>query len=119
VNLSFDLVFAALIIFAFLLPWQECIVFDLIALLMINWQPAPSAVLAIYALFPVAVLALRNFFSWEPRLGIPFAVMVGVILIAIFGMPFRLVGASRFIEDALAMIVFTTPTGWLVDVVKG
>jgi len=75
-----DLSFAALICFAFLFDLGEFLVLVLVAVFVVNWQPAVSTELLVFSLFPVAMYFLRRVAPWHSWVAIPVAVVLGTVL---------------------------------------
>ena len=114
----FDLSFAALISFALLFGLWELIVLVLFAVFILNWQPAVSIEILIFALYPIAVHFVRNIFQWQQWLKNLVAITVGflVLYIGAGGTGF-IHHPQTFLLDLLAglvfgALIFTPLYGW-------
>ncbi len=72
-----DLMLAALIAFAFFFEWPELAVYVLVAVFMIDWQPAITPTMLVFAAIPFAAYLFRRFFAWAPWAGIPLVTILG------------------------------------------
>jgi hypothetical protein len=95
VGLHFSLALAALIAFAFILDFWELLILDLVAVFILNWQPAPSAALIAFALVPVLAFAFYKLTHWHGWTGVLVAVIVGFLIFYIAAAP------SLFIRNSL------------------
>ena len=99
-----DLSFAALIAFAFTFGIWELVPLVLIATFIVNWQPAASIEIAIFALYPVAAHFVYKTIPWEPWLVVPAAIVVG----------------SAILYLSISPVAFVTHLpAFLIDVVAG
>jgi hypothetical protein len=96
--------FAVLIAFAFIFDFLELLFFDLLAIFIINWQPAPSVALIAFAIIPLVAYSLRRIFHAEPWLGVIVAIFFGFLI-------FYLIASPSFI--------FHNFTAVLLDIVIG
>lgn len=76
----FDLVLAALIAFAFILDFWELLVLDLLAVFLLNWQPAPSVALLVFALIPLAAFLFHKLTQLHGWVGVPLAILAGFLI---------------------------------------
>ena len=83
VGISLNLSFAALICFAFIFGFWELLTLILIAVFIINWQPAVSLEILIFALFPVAAHFSPGLFRWrwQPWTEPPIAIFFGFLIL--------------------------------------
>src|SRR5580693_6064425 len=82
-----DLALAALIAFAFILDFWELLALDLLAVFLLNWQPAPSIALLAFALIPLAVFVFHKLVRLHGWIGIPVAIFIGFLLFYIAAVP--------------------------------
>jgi hypothetical protein len=108
---SFDLALAALIAFAFILDFAELLPLVALAVLIINWQPAVSGAILVYALFPLAFYGLRKVFPWEPWVAIPVVAVLGAIAL---GLATGAAYAGALLADAALMALFASFSFWMV-----
>lgn len=102
-----NLAFAALISFAFIFGFWELVALTLLATFIINWQPAASAEILIFALFPIAVYFVRDVIPWQPWVVAPIAVVLGyAVFYGIAGPGFFLAHTDRFALDLVAGLSF-------------
>jgi hypothetical protein len=81
----FNLALAALIAFAFALDdFWEVLVADLLAVLILNWQPAISGTLILFALIPLAAFAFRKLIHSIAWIGTLAAIIVGFSAFYVF-----------------------------------
>jgi hypothetical protein len=86
-GVSVNLAFAALISFAFLFEFWELLLLTVIAVLIVNWQPAVSPEILVFALFPAAAHFSRDVFRWAGWLTNAVAILVGFFILAIAAAP--------------------------------
>jgi hypothetical protein len=86
-NVYIDLSFAALIAFAFVFGFWELVFFVLVGVFVINWQPAASPEILIYALFPFVVHFLRDAFHSQPWFLNLVAIFLGFLALAVVVAP--------------------------------
>ena len=77
INLSF----AALISFAFLFGFWELLALILIAVFIVNWQPAASLEILIFAMFPIAAHFSRDMLHWQPWMENLLAIPIGFLVL--------------------------------------
>jgi hypothetical protein len=87
------LALAVLIAFASIFDFWELLLFDLFAVLAINWQPAPSISIVAFALIPVAAYFFRITISSEPWIEVLAAIVVGFTIFYFISAP------SNFLSD--------------------
>jgi hypothetical protein len=104
VGLHFSLALAVLIAFAFVLDFWELLILDLVAVFILNWQPAPSAALIAFALVPLAAFAFYKLTHWHGWTGVLVAVIAGFLI-------FYIVAAPGFFLHDLA--------GFMLDLIVG
>jgi hypothetical protein len=92
-GLHFTLALSALIAAAFVLDFLELLILDLIAVLILNWQPAASAALIAFAFVPLAAFAFRKFTYWHGWTGVLVATVAGFFIFYIAAAP------GQFIND--------------------
>jgi hypothetical protein len=103
----FNLVLAALIAFAFSFDFLEVLALDLLAIFSLNWQPAPSAALLIFAVIPLAIFFVSNSVRSEPWIGVIVATLLGFFVFYITLAPSQLLHhAALFFEDAILCLLF-------------
>lgn len=96
----------ALVVAAFFLNFLELLPLCLAAVLVLNWQPAPSLEMALYVILPLAVFALRKHFPFKPWLGIPAAIILSdLIFYLIIGPRFLLAAPAIFFWDLAGELV--------------
>ena len=76
-GIFFNLSLAAVIVFAFLFGFWELVALTLLTVFLLNWQPAASVELIVFALLPIAAYLFRNTVSWQPFLALMVAVAAG------------------------------------------
>jgi hypothetical protein len=80
-GVSLDLSFAALISFAFVFGIWELLVLVLLAVFIVNWQPAVSLEILIFSFYPVAVYFSRNLSQWQPWVKNLMAIALGFFVL--------------------------------------
>lgn len=98
-GLRVDLVFPALIAFAFLFPFWEMLFLTLLGVFLLNWQPAASLEILIFAVFPVAVYFSKNVLHWQPWIENLLAIALGNVLLYA-----TLLGRTAFARSASFLI---------------
>lgn len=77
----FNLVLAVLIACAFALDdFWELLLADLLAVFILNWQPAPSGTLILFAIIPLAAFAFRNLIRPQVWIGTLGAICFGFLI---------------------------------------
>ena len=93
-----NLILAALIAFAFYFDWLELAVFVLFSVFVVNWEPAVSPAIVIFAAIPFVAYAFRRFFTWTPWAGVPIVTICSFIV-------FYLAIAPRMFAVALPSVL--------------
>lgn len=96
--------YAALIGFAFVFGFRELVFFVLLAVFMVNWQPAASPEILVYALYPFVVLFCRNFLHWQVWLEGLLAIIIGFMALYLAISPASLAGSAFFTDVILGAI---------------
>lgn len=106
-----DLSYAALISFAFVFGFWELLLFIALAVFVVNWQPAASMEIILFAAFPIAVHLSRNVLHWQVWLENVLAIFVGFFLLylAVSRVGFNW---QSFFIDVIAGSVFGTLLVW-------
>lgn len=76
--INFSLI--VLLALAFMLDFFELLVLDLVAVWLLNWQPAPSFTLLAFAVIPLGAFALRRLTHTETWVGAIAGVAVGLVI---------------------------------------
>jgi hypothetical protein len=100
-----DLAFAALISFAFIFGFWELMVFVVLTTFIINWQPAASLEILIFALFPVAVYFSRNIVHWQLWLEDLAAIFLGYFVLYLSVTHGRLHWTPFFIDTGAGLVL--------------
>lgn len=99
-NIFSNLIFATLIVFAFFFDFWEMIFFILFGVLVINWQPAPSVEIFLFALIPLVVFALHNVIRSQKWITAPIAIICGLLIFYVVVAPhFLISNPAAFLED--------------------
>ena len=102
-----SLSFAALISFAFVFGFWELLTLVLIAVFIINWQPAASAEILIFVLFPLAVHLFRNVLPWQVWLENLLAITLGLLVLYFALAPVQFFSHWQpFLLDLVASLIF-------------
>ena len=102
-----NFVLAALIVFAFFFGIGELAVFILAAIFILNWQPAVSADIVVFAVIPVAAFAFHRAFRVNPWIAAPGAIVAGFALLYLAVAPAALfAGGELFLRDLFGGLVF-------------
>ena len=83
----YNLALATLITFALIFDFWELLALDLLAVFILNWQPAPSATLIAFALIPLAAFGFRTFTRWHGWIGNVIAIACGFLIFNIAAVP--------------------------------
>jgi len=102
-----DLSFAALITFAFIFDIWQFIILILVAVFIINWQPAVSGEILVFSLYPVAVHYLKYIVRWEVWVENLAAILIGSVLMY-FVAGHGTIHAPAFFIDAFSGMLFGT-----------
>lgn len=102
-----DLSYAALISFAFVFGFWELLALVLIAVFIINWQPAPSVEIFVFALFPLVVYFSRNILRSQPWFQDFLAIVIGfsVLYLSVARAAFYW---NAFLADLVGGILFAS-----------
>lgn len=105
-GVSLNLSFAALISLAFIFGFWELIVLVLLGVFIMNWQPAASVEILIFALYPIAAHFSRGIFHWQAWIEPLIAVLVGFFILYLAAAPaaFHL---PQFLLDVAAGLIFS------------
>jgi hypothetical protein len=102
----FNLIFTTLIVFAFFFDFWEMAVFVLFGVLVVNWQPAMSVEIFLFALLPLLAFAFRNVFRSQRWATIPIAIAVGLLVFYLIVAPRFLLGSPvAFLEDLIGDLI--------------
>ncbi len=82
-----DLSFATLISFAFIFEFWELLFLTLFVVFAVNWQPAVSVDLIVFASFPIAVYLIRKLLKWESWFAAPMAIIIGFCVLSFVAAP--------------------------------
>jgi hypothetical protein len=104
VGLHFSLALAVLIAFAFVIDFWELLILDLIAVFILNWQPAPSVALIAFALIPLLAFVFYKLTHWHGWTGVLVAIVVGFLIFYVAAAP------GLFLHDL---------PGFLLDLIVG
>ena len=102
---QFDLSFAALISLAFVFDIWQLLTLVLLAVFVVNWQPAASVEIVFFALYPVAVHFTRHAVNWHVWLQDIAAVALGALLMHLI-VGHGVLHLRGFIPDLTAMALF-------------
>ncbi len=105
-GLRIDLSYAALIAFAFVFGFWELILLVLAAVLVVNWQPAASPELLVFALYPCAIYFLRNILHWQVWLEDLLATLFGFAILY-FAISRAAFAGEAFLADVIVSMVFS------------
>ncbi len=92
VGWHFTLALAVLIAFAFVLDFWELLILDLVAVFILNWQPAASAALIAFALVPLLAFAFYKLTHWHGWTGVLVAIIIGYLIFYIAAAPEQFAG---------------------------
>lgn len=106
-----DLSYAALISFAYVFGFWELLLLIALAVFVVNWQPAASMEIILFAAYPIAVHLSRNMLHWQVWLENILAIFIGFFLLYL---SVSLIGFDRqaFFIDVIAGIIFGTLVVW-------
>jgi hypothetical protein len=103
-NIFIDLILATLIVFAFFFELWELLVFILFGIFVINWQPAISLEIILFAAIPLIIYGFYRLFALTSWITAPLAIILGFLLFYIVISP---------------AILFSNATGFLMDLFGG
>lgn len=100
-----------LIAYAFIFDLWELLVFILLAILFLNWQPVLSGELMVFGLIPLFVAAAESMIKWHTWLRVLAAAFLGTTLFsfAVAGVHF-LAHPSLFLVDLLLVALTSEAT---------
>jgi len=102
----FNLIFTTLIVFAFFFDFWEMAFFVLFGVLVVNWQPAISLELFLFALFPLLTFAFHSLFRSERWITIPVAIVCELFVFYGIVAPRFLFGSPiAFLEDLVVCLI--------------
>lgn len=102
-----NLSFATLIAFAFIFDFFELLALVLVGVFIVNWQPAASLEIAIFAVFPLAAYFLRSVVHWQSWFMTPIAIIVGFLVLYAFAAPREIfMNTGDFLADLAGGLVF-------------
>ena len=105
-GIFFNLIFAALIVFAFFFDFWEMALFVLFGVLVINWQPAMSMEIFLFAFLPLLTFAFHNVFRSQRWATIPIALACELFIFYIVVAPqFLWNNPATFFEDLSGILV--------------
>lgn len=106
-NIFMDLILATLITFAFFFDIWELLVFILFSVFVINWQPAVSLEIVLFAIIPGIVYASHKFFALIPAVAIPIAIIIGFLVFYLVIAPTLFLADWRsFLMDVFGGLIF-------------
>jgi hypothetical protein len=101
-----NLALATLITFAFIFNFWELLVLDLLAVLIVNWQPAPSVTLVAFFLIPLAAFVFCSFTSWQRWIGNVIAIVLGLLIFYIAAAPAAFLSHGElFLMDLIVALI--------------
>lgn len=107
INIFFDFLLAALIVFAFFFDIWELIVFILFSIFVINWQPEFSPEIILFAIIPIAAYGFHKFFNLISWIAAPIALVVGFLIFSILVAPSTFFAHGElFLMDLVGGLVF-------------
>lgn len=107
-HLSINLAFATVISFALIFDFWEFLALDLLAVFILNWEPAASTEILIFALYPILVHFSRNLAAWHAWLKNLAAVFAGFILLYVLVAQAEFFGFLRpFLTDAAGGLLWS------------
>lgn len=106
-GISVNFIFAALIAFAFLFDLWDLIFFILLAIFVVNWQPAWSPELVVFAAVPLGAYFLHTYSTWEAWAANIFALIAGFLILYISLAPGQFLPNIRvFFLDLTVSFIF-------------
>ena len=79
-GIAWNILFAILIAFAFIFDFFAFLLFDLLAVFLVNWQPGLSPTLIAFAVIPLLVFAFRTAIRPEAWVGVLISIFAGFAL---------------------------------------
>lgn len=106
-GLFVNFIFATLIVFAFFFDIWEMITFVLFGVLVINWQPAFSVELVLFAAVPLLIYASHRISAWQPWIAAPIAIVIGLAVFYAGAAPTLFFPHFvSFLADAFGSLIF-------------
>jgi hypothetical protein len=102
-GIHLNLALATLIAFAFIFDLWELLFFDLLAVFLLNWEPALSLPLLAFALIPLLAFAFRKLIRTELWIGNLAAILGGFLIFYLASAPASFV--SNFLQFVIDLIV--------------
>jgi len=111
-----NVVLAALVAFAFLFDIWELAAFVLLAIFLMNWQPAVSSGLLVFAFLPLAVRGARAIIHPDRWVGSAIAIVASVFLFYLFIAPGMIVNSFvPFLVDVIISLIFGELVIWAME----
>ncbi len=108
-----DFVLAALIAFVYLFPFWELLLFILLAVFTLNWQPRLGFDLLAFAAIPVAAYVLHLWLSWEKWIGIAVSTVGGIFAFYALIAPAAVMpNFGSLLLDAAVCVAFAEAVAW-------
>lgn len=102
-----NFIFAALIAFAFLFDFWDVLFFVLVAVFVVNWKPALSWELFVFAVIPFAAYLLHAYSNWEAWVANLASIVLGLLIFYITTAPRLFIANSGvFFVDLFACLIF-------------
>jgi hypothetical protein len=106
-GMFFNLIFATLVVFAFFFDFWEMAAFILFGVFVVNWQPAISLEIFLFALIPLVIFAFHSAFKFERWIAVPIAIALGLSIFYLVIAPQSLLGDSAaFLEDLCGSLIW-------------
>jgi hypothetical protein len=114
-GIFFNLVLTALIVFAFFFDFWEMALFVLFGVLVVNWQPAMSMEIFLFAFIPLLIFALHGAFRSQRWVTVPIAITCGLFVFYIVIAPhFFLNDPVAFLEDLFGSLIAGELIFWVM-----
>lgn len=111
-----NFILAALIVCAFFFTFVELLIFILFAVFVVNWAPAPSLAILLFAFIPVVAYFFRRWFNWTPWVGVPVVIVCGFALLYAAVAPSLLWAAPASVMlDVLGGLLFGELAFWAIE----
>ena len=95
-----------IIVFAFFFDFWEMALFVLFGVFVVNWQPAMSTEIFLFAFIPLLVFALHGVFRSQRWVTVPIAITCGLFIFYIATAPhFFLDNPVAFLEDLFGSLI--------------
>lgn len=106
-GMKINFVLAALITISFHADFMETLIFILFGIFLLNWQPAWSLEMAVFAALPLIFFFVKNIFPWKNWLSAPLAITLGAFSVyLLFGMNLFIAQPAIFLADLAGELVF-------------